>query len=259
MTRPEIRGLYVITPEATDTASLLAMTQQALAGGARLVQYRSKTDDAALRLEQARSLARLCAEFDVPFIINDYPDLALEVGADGVHLGKGDAPITEARRKLGLGKIIGISCYERLERAVEAALSQVEGTYGIAVVSTRDPERDLFHQHAHRFRVFVPAAWVRTAEQERMLRRAMLKAVAIPGYQVPFGSREMPLPYGWGTGGIQVTAALIGPDDVLKVIDQGSDDTTNAVNIRRFFERTTGVATTGRTRVSRARTVISTD
>ncbi len=82
---------------------------------------------------------------------------------------------------------------------------------------------------------------------KRMIRRAILKAVAIPGYQVPFGSREMPLPYGWGTGGIQVTAAIIGPGDVLKVIDQGADDTVNAVNIRRFLQRTTGVATTGRT------------
>ncbi|MCP3715716.1 alpha-D-ribose 1-methylphosphonate 5-phosphate C-P-lyase PhnJ [Paraburkholderia sp. CNPSo 3281] len=80
-----------------------------------------------------------------------------------------------------------------------------------------------------------------------MLRRALLKAVAVPGYQVPFASREMPLPYGWGTGGIQVTAAIIGAKDTLKVIDQGSDDTTNAVNIRRFFARTTGVATTRRT------------
>jgi alpha-D-ribose 1-methylphosphonate 5-phosphate C-P lyase len=83
---------------------------------------------------------------------------------------------------------------------------------------------------------------------KKMIRRAILKAVAIPGYQVPFGSREMPFAYGWGTGGIQVTASLIGHRDVLKVIDQGSDDTTNAVNIRRFFERTTGVATTERTR-----------
>lgn len=83
---------------------------------------------------------------------------------------------------------------------------------------------------------------------KKMIRRAILKAVAVPGYQVPFGSREMPFAYGWGTGGIQVTASLIGRDDVLKVIDQGADDTTNAVNIRRFFERTTGVATTGRTR-----------
>jgi alpha-D-ribose 1-methylphosphonate 5-phosphate C-P lyase len=82
---------------------------------------------------------------------------------------------------------------------------------------------------------------------KRMIRRALLKAVALPGHQVPFGSREMPLAYGWGTGGIQVTAALIGKDDVLKVIDQGADDTTNAVNIRQFFARTTGVKTTERT------------
>ena len=82
---------------------------------------------------------------------------------------------------------------------------------------------------------------------KRMIRRGLLKALAIPGYQVPFGSRELPLPYGWGTGGIQVTAAVIGPDDVLKVIDQGADDTTNAVSIRQFFARTTGVATTTRT------------
>jgi alpha-D-ribose 1-methylphosphonate 5-phosphate C-P lyase len=85
---------------------------------------------------------------------------------------------------------------------------------------------------------------------KRMLRRALLKAVAIPGYQVPFGSREMPLPYGWGTGGIQVTAAIIGSHDVLKVIDQGSDDTTNAINIRRFFARVTGVRTTESTRAA---------
>src|SRR5260221_10672763 len=84
-------------------------------------------------------------------------------------------------------------------------------------------------------------------QTKRMIRRAILKAVAIPGYQVPFASREMPLPYGWGTGGIQVTAAVIGRQDVLKVIDQGSDDPTNAVSIRKFFARTAGVRTTERT------------
>ncbi len=72
-------------------------------------------------------------------------------------------------------------------------------------------------------------------QTKRMIRRAILKAIAIPGYQVPFASREMPMPYGWGTGGVQVTASIIGPDDVLKVIDQGADDTTNAVSIRAFF------------------------
>jgi alpha-D-ribose 1-methylphosphonate 5-phosphate C-P lyase len=84
-------------------------------------------------------------------------------------------------------------------------------------------------------------------QTKRMIRRAILKAVAIPGYQVPFASREMPMPYGWGTGGVQVTAAILGPDDVLKVIDQGADDTTNAVSIRAFFAKTADVAVTTKT------------
>ena len=92
-------------------------------------------------------------------------------------------------------------------------------------------------------------------QTKRMIRRAILKGVAIPGHQVPFGSREMPLPYGWGTGGIQVTAAVLGRSDVLKVIDQGADDTTNAVSIRAFFARTAGVRTTTRTE---AATIIQT-
>lgn len=81
-------------------------------------------------------------------------------------------------------------------------------------------------------------------QTKRMVRRALLKAVAIPGYQTPFASREMPLARGWGTGGIQITAAILDPSDILKVIDQGADDTTNAVSIRRFFERVAGVETT---------------
>ncbi len=81
-------------------------------------------------------------------------------------------------------------------------------------------------------------------QTKRMIRRAILKGVAIPGYQVPFASREMPMPYGWGTGGVQVTAACLTPEDQLKVIDQGADDTTNAVSIRKFFERTAQIATT---------------
>ncbi|RWX76626.1 carbon-phosphorus lyase [Neorhizobium lilium] len=84
-------------------------------------------------------------------------------------------------------------------------------------------------------------------QTKRMIRRAILKAIAIPGYQVPFASREMPMPYGWGTGGVQVTASIIGPDDVLKVIDQGADDTTNAVSIRAFFQKVADVAVTTHT------------
>jgi len=84
-------------------------------------------------------------------------------------------------------------------------------------------------------------------QTKRMIRRAILKGIAVPGYQVPFASREMPMPYGWGTGGVQVTAACLAPDDTLKVIDQGADDTTNAVSIRKFFQRTSGVKVTDAT------------
>lgn len=81
-------------------------------------------------------------------------------------------------------------------------------------------------------------------QTKRMIRRAILKGLAIPGYQVPFASREMPMPYGWGTGGVQVTAAVLTPKDCLKVIDQGADDTTNAVSIRKFFQRTADIKVT---------------
>jgi len=83
---------------------------------------------------------------------------------------------------------------------------------------------------------------------KREIRRASLKAVAIPGYQVPFGSRELPIGRGWGTGGIQLTLSLIGPDDILKVIDQGSDESVNAVNIKKFVGLCTDVKTTTQTR-----------
>ncbi len=82
---------------------------------------------------------------------------------------------------------------------------------------------------------------------KREIRRSSLKAVAIPGYQVPFGSRELPIGRGWGTGGIQLTLTLIGPDDILKVIDQGSDESVNAVNIKKFVGLCTDVRTTDKT------------
>ena len=84
-------------------------------------------------------------------------------------------------------------------------------------------------------------------QTKRMIRRSILKGLAIPGYQVPFASREMPMPYGWGTGGVQVSAATLTPDDTLKVIDQGADDTTNAISIRKFFQKTAGVNVTEKT------------
>lgn len=116
------------------------MTRQALAGGAQIVQYRSKTADEELRLEQARSLARLCREAGVPLIINDHVELAIEVGAAGVHLGREDARIFQARLKLGHEKIIGISCYNEFESAVEAERNGADYVaFGAFFVSATKP------------------------------------------------------------------------------------------------------------------------
>lgn len=83
---------------------------------------------------------------------------------------------------------------------------------------------------------------------KRELRRRMLKAVALPGYQVPYASRELPIARGWGTGGLQVTLSMVGPEDRVKVIDQGADDSVNAANLRRFITRMSGAQTTVDTR-----------
>jgi len=86
-------------------------------------------------------------------------------------------------------------------------------------------------------------------QAKREIRRTILKAIAIPGYQTPYSSREMPMARGFGTGGLQVTLSLVGREDVVKVIDQGSDDSVNAVNIRQFIRDVCpGVRTTPRTR-----------
>lgn len=110
-------GLYAVTPDELDIAKLAAQVQAALAGGAKLVQYRNKIADAAVRREQAQALLALCREYGVPLIINDHVELALDIGADGVHLGSEDGSVSTAREKLGAGRIIGASCYNLLERA----------------------------------------------------------------------------------------------------------------------------------------------
>ncbi|MDO9285058.1 MAG: alpha-D-ribose 1-methylphosphonate 5-phosphate C-P-lyase PhnJ, partial [Aquabacterium sp.] len=91
---------------------------------------------------------------------------------------------------------------------------------------------------------------------KKELRRSMLKAVCLPGYQVPYASREMPIARGFGTGGLQLTLALIGPADALKVIDQGADESVNAVNLRQFVELTCPGTRT--TKLAREATLIQT-
>jgi thiamine-phosphate pyrophosphorylase len=123
-----LRGLYLVTPDWDDTAQLLAVTEQALRAGIALLQYRHKTAKAPLRREQAGALLALCRDYSCPFIVNDFVDLAQTLGADGVHVGGTDAPLSEVRAALGPGRIIGASCYGDFalaRRAVQDGASYV--------------------------------------------------------------------------------------------------------------------------------------
>lgn len=118
--KPRIRGLYALTPDLEDTAALLGKIRAALSGGAGWVQYRNKGASAELGRSQARALRALCRQFEVPLIVNDNVELAAETGAEGVHLGAEDGDPRQARARLGSSRIIGVSCYDSLERAVSA-------------------------------------------------------------------------------------------------------------------------------------------
>ena len=122
-----MQGLYLVTPNWDDTARLLDLTEQAFTAamprGIALLQYRHKDADAALRLEQSTALLTLCRRYAVPFIVNDYVDLCVAIGADGVHLGGTDAQVASVRAQLGVEKIIGASCYGDMQRALDAQLA----------------------------------------------------------------------------------------------------------------------------------------
>ena len=126
MRNPKINGLYAITPELENTGDLLDKTRQVLEGGAQLVQYRNKSANRILLREQAGLLLQLCREYTVPLIINDYLDLTIEIGADGLHVGQHDAAIAKARNQLGDNKIIGASCYNNLNLALQAEKEGVD-------------------------------------------------------------------------------------------------------------------------------------
>jgi thiamine-phosphate pyrophosphorylase len=122
MNKPSCRGLYAITDALLVPDNRLTdAVEQALLGGARLIQYRDKSHDAPRRLAQASALNALSQHYAVPLIINDDVELAAQVGAAGVHIGKDDPAIAAARARLGESAIIGVSCYDQLELALAAA------------------------------------------------------------------------------------------------------------------------------------------
>jgi thiamine-phosphate pyrophosphorylase len=120
--RPALRGLYAIADTAiAPPEELLVRVGQALRGGARLIQLRDKRHRDTQAREQACALLELCRAHSVPLLINDDVALAAAIGADGVHIGRADAPLAQARAVLGPAALIGVSCYDSLERARAAA------------------------------------------------------------------------------------------------------------------------------------------
>jgi len=135
-----MRGLYAITPDIADTAALVAKVEQALKAGVVMLQYRNKIISKDKRLLQARELAPLARGYGVPFIVNDDVEVALSVGANGVHLGKDDGELAAARAKLP-GRILGASCYGELDQArvaVRAGASYV--AFGSVFPSSTKPD-----------------------------------------------------------------------------------------------------------------------
>ena len=111
-----INGLYVITPDEPDTNKLSAMVLATLKGGARLGQYRAKTINKAQQFLQAEVIKELCDRYNAYLIINDNIELCIHLDAFGVHLGKDDGMIETARKIIGTEKVIGVSCYNSLDR-----------------------------------------------------------------------------------------------------------------------------------------------
>lgn len=124
-----IKGLYAITPDMADLNTLIHKTQLVIEGGAFMVQYRSKIQDRAVKIQQCAAILRLCREYGVPCIVNDDVEMCRILEADGVHLGENDDNIAEVRRILGEDAIIGSSCYDQLNRAKQA---QEEGASYVA-------------------------------------------------------------------------------------------------------------------------------
>ncbi len=136
-----LAGIYAITEPREDLAEAVAA---ALRGGVRVVQYRDKGRDHARRLAEAQRLRGLCAEHEALLIVNDDPELAVEAGADGVHLGADDPDVVQARRRLGEEAWIGVSCYADLERARRLVAAGADyAAFGSVFPSPTKPESAL--------------------------------------------------------------------------------------------------------------------
>jgi thiamine-phosphate pyrophosphorylase len=138
--RKMMRGLYAITPDIAETGALVRKVEQALEAGIAMLQYRNKIISKDKRLLQAKELAPLARGYGVPFIVNDDVEIALVVGANGVHIGKDDGDPALARSKLA-GKILGVSCYDDLAKAKAAVRAGADYVaFGSVFASATKPQ-----------------------------------------------------------------------------------------------------------------------
>lgn len=136
----KIHGLYAVTPDECDTDSLVAKVEAALRGGIHMLQYRNKQADHKLQTQQARAILPLCRHYGVPLIINDSIKLCLALDAEGVHLGAEDGSLAVARERLGSDKILGASCYNRIDLALAAQDAGADyAAFGACFVSGTKP------------------------------------------------------------------------------------------------------------------------
>jgi len=181
-----ITGLYAITaPRRAGQSGLLDAAAATLGAGTRVLQYRDKSDDAERRLTEANALAALCRQHGAAFIVNDDIELALQVNADGVHVGRDDAGVARARSALGPGRVLGVSCYADLDRAgaaVEAGADYL--AFGSVYPSPTKPQAglaplDILTEARRRFALPVVAIGGITADNIGEVTAAGADAVAV--------------------------------------------------------------------------------
>lgn len=199
----QIKGLYAVTPDTLFTELLCQQVTQALQGGACMVQYRNKVANASLRLLQATALLSLCRSFKVPLIINDHLDLCAQIDADGLHLGASDCDLGAARRLLGAHKILGASCYNRLDLALQAQQQGASyAAFGACFGSSTKPNA-----------VNAPLSLFAEAKQ-----KINIPLVAIGGITL----ENAPQVLHAGASAIAVVGALFGADDITVASQQFS-------------------------------------
>jgi len=181
-----MKGLYAITDtDKLNSEIMLARSEEILRAGASLLQYRNKQADQNTRIAEAKELHTLCRQYSVPLIINDDIGLAVQTGADGVHLGKADSTVTDARERLGNKIMIGCSCYNDLDRAQQAAKSGADYiAFGAFFSSPTKPDAahakpDIIQIAKQKFKLPVVAIGGITPENGRSLIEAGADMLAV--------------------------------------------------------------------------------